>query len=544
MKFFNTAGPVNRPDHYKLDPLERWDMHEILSLIQQEKYFILHAPRQTGKTSSLLALMEYLNAEGRYVCIYANIEAAQVARHDVDAGIGTVIGELSRRVSNCIRALPPDTLAPGIADGDALAAQVLEAMHTYKAEDALNAALSILCQGLRKPLVLLIDEIDALVGDTLVSVLRQIRGGYDKRPLDAPSTVVLCGVRDIRDYRIHRSNADIITGGSAFNIKPKSLRLGNFSREEIERLYHQHTEETGQIFEPSCFDLAWVYTEGQPWLVNALAYELTYEMKENRNPSVTITAAMIVEAKERLILARATPLDQLADKLSEPRVQRVILPIISGEAGQAQEDDKDYCIDLGLVKRTAQGVEIANQIYREVIPRELTKEHQDNFMAQFQPDWVRPDGGLDTDRLFTLFQDFWRENAGIWASHIQGYQEAAPQLVTQAFLQRVANGKGSIIREYALHRKRMDLMLIWKYSPGDARLPQKIVIEIKAIRSKDNFKSLKSEALRQTADYARICGADEAHLMLFDRDGRQSWRETPYRDQAEQDGVAIRIWGM
>jgi len=47
------------------------------------------------------------------------------------------------------------------------------------------------------PVVLLIDEIDALVGDTLILVLRQIRSGYDTRPSNYPSTVILCGVRDV-----------------------------------------------------------------------------------------------------------------------------------------------------------------------------------------------------------------------------------------------------------------------------------------------------------------------------------------------------------
>lgn len=65
-RFFNTEGPVNRADHYCLDPLARLDLPEILNLMEQKKYFVLHAPRQTGKTSCLLALMEYLNRrEGR-----------------------------------------------------------------------------------------------------------------------------------------------------------------------------------------------------------------------------------------------------------------------------------------------------------------------------------------------------------------------------------------------------------------------------------------------------------------------------------------------
>ena len=65
MKFFNTAGPVNCKKHYCLEPLKRFDLDEILSLINQEKYFVMHAPRQTGKTSSLLALMEHLMADVR-----------------------------------------------------------------------------------------------------------------------------------------------------------------------------------------------------------------------------------------------------------------------------------------------------------------------------------------------------------------------------------------------------------------------------------------------------------------------------------------------
>ena len=100
-----------------------------------------------------------------------------------------------------------------------------------------------------RPLVLLIDEIDALVGDTLLSVLRQLRTGYDQRPAAFPHSIVLCGVRDVRDYRIHSSAEDrLVLGGSAFNIKSKSLRLGDFSEQEVRELLAQHTAATGQAF--------------------------------------------------------------------------------------------------------------------------------------------------------------------------------------------------------------------------------------------------------------------------------------------------------
>lgn len=530
-KFFNTAGPVNRPQHYKIDPLHRWNLDEILMYIQQEKYFVLHAPRQTGKTSSLLALKEYLNAEGAYVCVYANFEAAQAARNDVKSGLQAIITELSLRFSDFF---------PGINLSD----EIYAIFNAAKAESGLNAVLTYLSEELKKPLVLLIDEIDALVGDTLVSVLRQIRGGYDRRPAEFPSTIVLCGVRDIKDYRINRSNEDIITGGSAFNIKAESLRLGNFTQDDIVTLYNEHTAATGQKFEPECFDLIWQYTAGQPWLVNALAYEVTMKMKENRDRAVTIIPEMIEEAKERLILSRQTHLDQLADKLAEDRVRRVILPMILGEEAQAQEDDKQYCMDLGLITKSSQGIVISNAIYREVIPRELSKEHQDNLQSRFSPEWVNPDGSINTDTLFTMFQDFWRENAGIWASHIKGYQEAAPQLVTQAYLQRVANGNGSIAREYAILRKRTDLMLKWNYREGEKEKHQKIVIELKTINEKQSYEKIISEALKQTAEYTKICGADESHILIFDRDETRGWRKTAFKDHAEHEGISITIWGM
>ncbi|WP_040839704.1 hypothetical protein [Thiothrix nivea] len=57
------------------------------NLIDAEKYFVLHSPRQTGKTSTLLAMMDVLNREGEYLALYVNIKAAQAAREDVSWGI-------------------------------------------------------------------------------------------------------------------------------------------------------------------------------------------------------------------------------------------------------------------------------------------------------------------------------------------------------------------------------------------------------------------------------------------------------------------------
>ncbi|MCP4365621.1 MAG: ATP-binding protein [Planctomycetes bacterium] len=413
MKFFNTAGPVRCNKHYCLPPLERFDLEKLLHLIDNERYFILHAPRQTGKTSSLLALMDRLNSEGKYTCLYCNVEMAQAARGDVESGIKSIVGEIA---SGARRHLNDRFLYDNWSD----------LVEQWGGKNALHEALTLWTEKLERPLVLLIDEIDSLVGDTLISVLRQLRSGYSSRPSHFPQSVILCGVRDIRDYRIHSDREkEIITGGSAFNIKAVSLRMGDFSKEETERLYQLHTEATGQIFAHGVLDAVWELTEGQPWLANALAYEVSYTMKANRDRSVIITPEMIRQAGQNLILRRETHLDQLADKLREERVRRVVSPILSGAESPKNipPDDIMYVEDLGLIK-TKGKLRIANRLYQEVIPRELTFSTQ-LTISQESAWYVDPAGMLDTEKLMTAFQEFFREHSEHWVERFQIGSEGA-----------------------------------------------------------------------------------------------------------------------
>lgn len=388
------------------------------------------------------------------------------------------------------------------------------------------------------PLVILIDEIDSLVGDTLISVLRQIRAGYYKRPALFPQSIVLCGVRDIRDYRIHSSHDKaVITGGSAFNIKAASLRLGDFSREDIYTLYQQHTQDTGQAFADGALDLVWELTSGQPWLVNALGYEACFQMKDGRDRSMPIAAEMIEQAKENIIARRETHIDQLSDKLQEERVRRVIEPILAGLKGPEQipTDDLFYAIDLGLVKVEGQ-LRIANRIYQEVIPRELTYSAQVTISEQ--PSWyILPNGQLDMEGLLSSFQGFFREHSESWVERFQ-YKEAGPQLLLQAFLQRIVNSGGRIEREYGLGRMRTDLLVIWPHKAG----VQKVVIELKILHT--SLQNTIQEGLRQTVEYMDRCNAGQGHLVIFDRNKAKSWEEKIFKQEEKFQGKKITVWGM
>ncbi len=528
-RFFNTAGPVNCVDHYCLSPLERLDLSTILRLIRQKKYFILHAPRQVGKTSFLVALTKYLNESGQYTCLYVNVEAAQTAREDVERGIHAILSQLGREAQFYLN----DTFLTEAWSG---------ILSKHGANVALNELLSQWAKQSDKPVILLIDEIDSLVGDTLISVLRQLRAGYTRRPTAFPQSVILCGVRDVRDYRIYSSEGrEMITGGSAFNIKAESLRMGDFTKPEVVRLYQQHTEATGQVFQTGAIDLMWELTQGQPWLVNALAYEVTDRLENGRIRTTPVTPEMVIQAKENIILRRETHLDQLVHKLEEERVRRVISPMLEGDelSKAARPDDIQYVLDLGLIRRIhPDGMVISNPIYREIIPRELSYITQLNLESQQRTVWyVDENGRLNLPKLLTAFQQFFREHSEHWVERFD-YKEAGPQLLMQAFLQRIVNGGGRVEREYGLGRRRTDLALFWKV--GEEM--QTAVIELKLWRS--SRKRTIKIGLEQTAVYMDKIGTTDGHLIIFDRREDVNWNDKIFHEDQEHEGKKITIWGM
>ena len=292
---FNTTGPVVPSKHYNVPPLERVDLDSVLSLIHDEKYFILHAPRQTGKTSTLLALRDRLNSgtEGPYRCVYVNVESAQVAGEDVGRAMRTILGRLATFARLALR----DDFVESIRE---------DVLESFGPDGALEEVLVRWASADARPLVLLIDEIDALVGDTLLSVLRQLHSGYTLRPTSFPQSVILCGVRDLRDYRI-RSGSKGNTAAGAFNISACSLRLSEFTRSEVQSLLGQHTAESGQQFLPEAVACVWTQTQGQPWLVNALCERACFASDVPRDQAVT--AADIQAAQEQLILDCVVHLD-------------------------------------------------------------------------------------------------------------------------------------------------------------------------------------------------------------------------------------------
>jgi len=530
LRKFNTEGPVIADRHYCIPPLQRLNLDEVLELIRDMRYFVLHAPRQTGKTSALLALCDLLNSgvEGDFRCVYVNVEAAQAVREDVGRAMRVIVGRLASRAR----------LA-----GDRFLYENWTGIVTDFGDGALAEALTRWCEADPKPLVLLIDEIDSLIGDSLISVLRQLRDGYVQRPDSFPHSVVLCGVRDVRDYRIRSGSENAaIAGGSAFNIRAESMRLGDFTQSDVHALLAQHTAQTGQAFTPAALAAVWRQTQGQPWLVNALCRKACFDFETGRDRSRAISEDAILNAQEHLILNRVTHLDQLTDKLQEERVRRVIEPLLSGAMDDASSTrDLEYVRDLGLVAHD-RPLRMANPIYAEVVPRDLTYAVQEKLLQD--PAWyVDADGGLDVDKLLADFQSFFREHSEHWAARFD-YAEAGPHLLLQAFLQRIVNGGGRIEREYGLGRGRTDLLIFWPRAKHEGpHAADRFVIECKVLRG--SLERTVSDGLLQTAEYLDRSAALAGHLVIFDRTEGKRWEDRIFRREERTDrGCRITVWGM
>lgn len=496
MRRFNTTGPCNPERHYMVPPLER--LPRAKTLVDHGDYFVLHAPRQTGKTTTLRALARALTGEGTYAALQFSCETGEPAGDRFEIAQQAVLAEIRERarIELPVDLRPPDSWpeAPSL--------------------NLLGAALGQWARDCPRRLVLFFDEIDALRGESLRSILRQLRGGFPERPEAFPWSVVLCGLRDVRDYRAASGgDPDRLGTSSPFNIKVESPRLPDFTKQEVRGLYTLHTAETGQPFTEEALVQLWELGQGQPWLTNALAREIVEKMEVP--PPEPITREHVEEARERLILARATHLDSLVARLREPRVRRVIEPVLAGEilVSDTYDDDVSYVRDLGLIA-PGNPVRIANPIYREVIVRVLAGAVEGN--VQVDPrSFVAPDGRLDLRRILSEFAAFWREHGEVLAAGMP-YHEVAPQLVLMAYLQRVVNGGGQIEREVGVGRGRIDLCIRWPYRvPEGRREIQREAVELKvwAAGRPDPL----ARGLEQLETYLDRLGLDHGVLAIFDR---------------------------
>jgi len=511
VRFFNTTGPCNPFDHYMLPPADRLVGAQLHRYIRDKLYWVLHAPRQTGKTTFLQSWAREINATEQLVACYISVEACQGIK-DTSSAMITINKSICASAKN--QGLPIPELPFDQTE-----------FFLYKTMQKWAELVA------PKPLIVLIDEADVLEGDPLINFLRQLRNGFAERGVGKfPISIALVGMRDLKDYITSAKDGVAPNPGSPFNVKEDSSVITNFCKDDVIALFAQRTEETGQKITAEALDYIYEQSWGQPWIVNSLFKRATMRVLNEDNYE-TVTIDHIMTAREQMIQGRETHLDALGMRLRDPRIKSVVETILVGNNDPAMgrtNPDVELAIDLGLIKwESATGFTISNPIYEEILTRYLNSGYHDNLPPPSSWQWQNKDGTLDMDSLLKEFQRFWRRNSEMWEQK-SDYTEAFPHLLLMAFLQRILNGGGRMERESAAGRGRMDLLVEYK--------KDKFIIEIKLIHSWDSPGEVQEDGLRQIAMYRdKTAPAAPAYLVIFDR--RPNVREKSWDERITWENV-------
>jgi hypothetical protein len=214
-------------------------------LLSHNSYFVLYTPHQSGKTTSIKALVKKINNENKYYALYCsfksldrflNIETAipMIAEIIVSSLLDSPVKEFSEAGKR----IP--TFDSKFHRGLSIVGGKISDDYFITLPNAISLPLQTLCKILDRPLVVFIDEIDTLSGDVLVSCLGQLKIGYAQRSkIPFPGSIALVGLCDIRDYRA-RVRHD-----------PESLGTSNSLQYHLEGLY------PGQFFQGGREDPLW-----------------------------------------------------------------------------------------------------------------------------------------------------------------------------------------------------------------------------------------------------------------------------------------------
>jgi hypothetical protein len=438
--------------------------------------------------------------------------------------------------------------------------------------------LEWICRSLDKDFIIFFDEADCLTGPAALTFLSQIRSGYiarnSKIKISFPRSIALVGMRNIKDYKIKIQPEEQSSGAaSPFNIITETYTLSNFTAEEIRILYGQHTQASGQKFLDSFIERVWYWSEGQPWLVNALAREAVTNIFNN-DYSASLTGEIADQAAENLIKRRDTHVDSLLVRLKEPRIARIMDAVFAGTSGSFSDADEDrrFCIELGLVTEDENGLlRPANAIYREVMSRVLTDQIQGAY-GSLVPKMTWNDGKtIFMSSIINEFQIFWSKYYNTFPlrinvnkklfydavdDHIKSlkvdtlvdnndlrsflskiqdiivrkYDESAYSLFLTSYLQRVVNGGAKVTRQFAQGRGFVDICVEFQ--------KRQYNIEVKLFGKK------KLEAsLSQLAGYLNTSGEKEGWLVIFDQNGDKLAKERFYFEEINYNGFHINIFG-
>ncbi|MDR1080743.1 MAG: AAA-like domain-containing protein [Deltaproteobacteria bacterium] len=564
MKSFNIESACRPNEHYMLPIFDRCP--KINEMIDGKKYFLIHSPRQSGKTTVLKNLTNQINKDGKYYAVWCPLSRLTKISDDADAMNGVVSAIRTGLKTSSIPILKQKY-------------SEYQYVSTLSEREKVDEFLYRLTTELDKETILFFDEMDTLTGSPLYLFLSILKDFFDSRtsdPIMYPRSIALVGTKDIREALDKIIPENELTGRpSPFNISPFSLTLPNFNIDEVEKLYAQHTQACDQIFERNAIERAWHWSEGQPWLVNALANEVIANQLNN-DFSQNITGENIDKAAYTLISSKLSHIQSLKNRFAEKRISKVLFALFGGTKDLSEavtSDDIQIVVDLGLVKMVQDNISgesafhVSNPIYQSVIVKALTSPLQNAIPDEIVKPYINSTS-IDMKGLIASFQTYWQQNSGMFTSSdfinktinlsvrnawkslgiirdnimskefikafkknfINATNESLAHLVFFSFIQKLVNGGvDSVTREYALGNSRADICIIYN------KRIYPIELKIKGV-------STYKHSIEQLHGYMDKCGADEGWLLIIDKDLDKPWTDKIRNAVEPYKGKTIHVF--
>ena len=522
MRYFETRGPVNAEDNYVVARLQ--ETADFMRRVGLGRYIVLFAPRQTGKTTFFKTAVARLETEGAgaYLPIQLNFEIYEDWHGSESEFYGVFYQRLCQELANVFRERQPP---PGPA-----------ALTAFLENTAITDRFSLLAffEDLgrllgNQPVVLIIDEFDAIPPPAVKGFLRTLRHIYISGKPRCPHSVVIVGVKNITQLNYDRTI-------SPFNIQDE-FHLPNFTLAQVQELLGEYTAEVGQAFAPAVIETLHRQTGGQPFLVNRLAQILTEEMDIPKTE--TIHLGHFSRGHAQILHEQNVNIRHLTTNIRRnPRFQRQLMQIISYDEGVDFNFDDDILSELatyGVIAKDEKGIcEIANPIYLYRILRTfqpfingLEQDYYPQDTGNGYHDYLTADGTIAMGRLLDNFRDF-IARAGFRILQVpETPREYVGQYLLFAYLdQFVRQVRGAMHLEVQTGRGRADLVI---FHHG-----QKHIVETKIWQGEKSYRAGKA----QLSAYLKLEGVPAGYYVVFDH------RETPVpRVETETvDGRTIRSY--
>ena len=479
---FSSYGPVDRRKHFVV---ERRELIErcVSNLVGDEEgghYFTIWAPRQTGKTSLIREAIEIINKGYRDKFDAIHITVESLIEADKLVSLQRIISKICEKLHR----------------EDFKINQETEFVNFFKGD---------------KPLILVIDEVDALRSEVLSLLVHFFREMYHERQLYNLHGLALVGVRAVAGVESTR--------GSPFNVQ-RSLHVENFSFDEVKDLFNQYMDEYGQKVTDEVIRLVYEKTDGHPGLVCWFGELLT----EKYNPGKDKVIDKKVFEDVYVNALYLEPNNTVINIISKAKEYKQEVMSIYNRSDVRFTFDKEWCNYLymhGVIKPYRVGRDMYCKISNEFIQTRLFSAFTDDVLKLAAYDALDPadeledvflEGRLNCRALIERYRSYLKKlqerginpfSHGIRRSDGRLY-EAHGHFHLYSWLCEALKGRCTVIPEFPTGNGKVDILV----KCGEDVMG---LIEVKVYVNRWLFE----RSLEQSYEYAKKLGMEEITIALF-----------------------------